>query len=122
MKLLGLAPMLWTKHLTLTVGFYTQVLNFKCEEINEEIGLASLYKDNVQVMFVVPTKHEFTKAQFTGSLYIKTDDVEKLWKELKDKVEIVYPIDTFEYGMREFAILDNNGYTLQFGQEVDVTK
>ena len=26
-------------------------------------------------------------------------------------------IETFEWGMREFAIYDNNGYVLQFGQE-----
>lgn len=31
---------------------------------------------------------------------------------------VVYPIETFAYGMREFAIRDNNGYILQFGREV----
>jgi len=28
---------------------------------------------------------------------------------------VVYPIESFDYGMREFAIRDNNGYILQFG-------
>lgn len=123
MKLLGLSPMLWTKHLALTVGFYTNILKFKCDEMNEEWGWASLSRDNVQVMLAVPKQHpEFKAAQFTGSLYIQTDDIEKLWKELKDKVEIVYPIDNFEHGMREFAIYDNNRYLLQFGQEIDLSK
>lgn len=123
MKLLGLAPMLWTKHLTLTVGFYTNILKFKCDELNEEIGWASLSRDHIQLMLAVPKNHpEFKEAQFTGSIYIYTDDVEKLWKELKDKVEVVYPIDNFEYGMREFAIYDNNKYMLQFGQEIDLSK
>jgi len=36
---------------------------------------------------------------------------------LKDKVRVCYPLENFEYGMREFAIYDNNGYLLQFGQE-----
>jgi hypothetical protein len=27
-------------------------------------------------------------------------------------------MEDFEYGMREFAIRDNNGYILQFGQEI----
>jgi hypothetical protein len=31
---------------------------------------------------------------------------------------ICYLIETFEYGTREFAIYDNNGYVLQFGQEL----
>ena len=34
MKLLGLAPMLWTKHLNLSVGFYTNILKFNCDEMN----------------------------------------------------------------------------------------
>jgi uncharacterized glyoxalase superfamily protein PhnB len=123
MKLLGLAPMLWTKHLNLTVGFYTNILKFKCDELNEEIGWASLSRDNVQVMLAVPKQHpEFKQPQMTGSVYIHTDDVDKLWKELKDIVEVVYPLDNFEYGMREFAISDNNGYTIQFGQEFDISK
>jgi len=37
---------------------------------------------------------------------------------LKDKVEVCYGIENFHYGMREFAIYDNNGYLLQFGQDV----
>ena len=39
------------------------------------------------------------------------------WELLKDKAEVVYPIEDFEYGMREFAIKDCNGYMLQFGQD-----
>ncbi|MEI6060255.1 MAG: VOC family protein [Bacteroidota bacterium] len=123
MKLLGLSPMLWTKHLNLTVGFYTTILKFTCDELNESLGWASLSRDNVQVMLAVPKQHpEFSVAQFTGSIYIHTDDVEKIWKELKDKVEVVYPIDNFEHGMREFAIYDNNRYMIQFGQEIDLSK
>lgn len=123
MKLLGLSPMLWTKHLNLTVGFYTNVLKFTCDELNEKIGWASVSRDNIQVMIVEPRQHpEFTESQFTGSIYIHTDDVDKVWKELKDKVEIVYPIDNFEHGMREFAIYDCNKYMIQFGQEIDMDK
>lgn len=123
MKLLGLAPMLWTKHLNHTVGFYTNVLKFKCDEMHENIGWATLSRDNVQVMLAVPKRHpDFEKAVFTGSLYIETDDIDKLWKELKDKVEVLYPPDNFEHGMREFGILDNNGYTILFGQQIDLSK
>ncbi len=123
MKLLGLSPMLWTKHLSLTVGFYTTILKFTCDELNEKWGWASLSRNNVQIMLSVPKNHpDFKEAHFTGSIYIHTDDVEKIWRELKDKVEVVYPIDNFEHGMREFAIYDNNGYMIQFGQEIDLNK
>jgi hypothetical protein len=123
MKLVGLSLMLWTKHLSLTVGFYTNFLKFNCDELNEKLGWASLSRDNIQIMIVTPRQHpDFKEPQFTGSIYIHTDDVDKVWKELKDKVEVVYPIDNFEYGMREFAIYDNNKYMIQFGQEIDLSK
>jgi hypothetical protein len=41
-----------------------------------------------------------------------------MWSRLKDRVKLCYPIETFDYGMREFAIYDNNEYILQFGQSV----
>jgi len=37
---------------------------------------------------------------------------------VKDKARVVCPIENLEHGMREFAILDNNGYCLQFGKEL----
>ncbi len=41
--------------------------------------------------------------------------------DLKGKSKICYSIENFEYGMREFAIYDNNDYVLQFGQEIKET-
>jgi hypothetical protein len=41
-----------------------------------------------------------------------------MWLKLKDKADICYSIETFPWGMREFAVYDNNGYILQFGQDV----
>ena len=38
--------------------------------------------------------------------------------KVEDKANIRYGIEDFEYGMREFAIFDSNGYPLQFGQEI----
>jgi uncharacterized glyoxalase superfamily protein PhnB len=57
----------------------------------------------------------FDAPVFTGSFYFNVDDVAALWADLKDIVKIAYPLEAFHYGMREFAIYDNNGYMLQFG-------
>lgn len=119
MKMDAIRPMLWTKDLQGSVDFYTSVLGFKCNALLEDWGWASVSLDNVSIMFALPNEHEpFEKPTFTGSLYINTDDVDTLWQQLKEKVKICYPIENFEYGMREFAIFDNNGYLLQFGQEI----
>jgi hypothetical protein len=53
------------------------------------------------------------------SFYFMVDeDIDQLRSACKDQAAVCYPLETFNYGMREFAIYDNNGYLLQFGQEV----
>ena len=117
MQLLELRPIIWSEQLRETIDFYTQVLGFTCVEVNEEWGWAALQKDKVEIMVAKPNAHiPFEKPVFTGSFYMRTDDVDTLWGNLKDKARIVYAPEIFEWGMREFAIYDNNGYILQFGQ------
>jgi hypothetical protein len=41
-----------------------------------------------------------------------------MFVSFKENTKVCYPIENFEYGMREFAIYDNNGYLLQLGQEI----
>ena len=89
--------------------------------MNDEWGWASLSRDDTALMLARPNEHiAQEKIGFTGSLYFNTDDVDALWTEIKDKAKICYGIENFFYGMREFAIYDNNGYMQQFGQPVDV--
>lgn len=120
MSALKLTPTLYTKEVEETVKFYTEKLGFICINNTEDWTWAALSLDEIEIMFSVPNQHiPFPAPTFTGSFYILTDDVEELWKEYKDKVEVCYPLETFDYGMREFAVYDNNGYLLQFGQDVE---
>ena len=57
-------------------------------------------------------------AKFTGSLYFRMTQVAVLWEQLQAAATICYPLEDFAYGMREFAIYDNNGYILQFGEVI----
>ena len=119
MTLTFLRPMLWTEHLDATIKFYVEVLGFTCREKNDEWKWASLVRDDVWIMLAAPNEHTaYDKIGFTGSFYFTTDDVEALWAALKDKAKVCYDIETFPWGMREFAIYDNNGYLLQFGQQI----
>ena len=118
MKLRELRPMLRTRDLRETIEFYTTRLGFTCEALDEERGWASLKRDEVGVMIALPNAHEpFDSPIFTGSLYFTCDDVDSAWQRLEGEADVCYPIESFEHGMREFAIFDNNGYLLQFGQE-----
>jgi uncharacterized glyoxalase superfamily protein PhnB len=117
MKIQTLTPMLRTWDTAATVEFYTAILGFVRESQTEE--WASLRRDGVRLMLARPNHHEGDqKPSFTGSLYFHVDDVDALWAAVKDRAKVCYPIETFSYGMREFAIYDNNGYLLQFGQPV----
>ena len=112
-------PMLWVPDVKQTVKFYTEILGFTCDNFSEEQNWASVSRDTVVFMLAVPNENvTYEGPTFTGSFYIRVDAVDDLWNELKDKTEVVYPIDSFDYGMREFAIKDSNGFMLQFGQEV----
>ncbi|KFF21526.1 bleomycin resistance protein [Chryseobacterium sp. JM1] len=115
----ALRPILWTDNIDETIGFYTQILGFTLMGRNDEWQWASLKKDDVQIML---SQNDYEKPNgigFTGSFYFNVDDVDDLWEDLKTKAKVCYEIETFEWEMREFAIYDNNGYLLQFGQPVD---
>jgi uncharacterized glyoxalase superfamily protein PhnB len=115
----SLVPMLRTWDLPASIAFYTQVLGFACDAGGADAGWASLRSGDVALMLSGPNEHVCdTAPAFTGSLYFRVREVERLWAELKDKVRVSYPLEDFPYGMSEFAVYDNNGYLLQFGQEI----
>ena len=120
MKALKLTPMLWTENLQETIDFYTNTLGFICGDKNDEWGWAAMHNGDIDVMVAKPNEHTpYDKIMFSGSFYFTLENVNELWEELKNKCTIAYPIENFEWEMREFAIFDNNGYMLQFGQHIN---
>ena len=118
MKLNRVVPTLWVADFEQTVTFYRDVLGFECP--NRMEGWACLVNHEVELMVSLPNHHEpFEKPGFSGSFYFHPEDVDSLWEQLKDKVPIVYPLEDFSYGMREFAIRDNSGYIRQFGKPIE---
>ncbi|MBS1610029.1 MAG: VOC family protein [Bacteroidetes bacterium] len=117
MKLTSLSPMLQVDYLQKTIDYYVTVLGFTSDAHEPGWGWASLIKDEINIMLALPNQHiPYHHPLLTGSIYLRTDDVDAWWSKLKNNSEIVYPIEDFEYGLREFAIKDCNGYILQFGQ------
>lgn len=113
----SLVPMMTVPDLEAAIEFYCKTLGFTL--VNQMESWALLKKDGVELMFALPNDQvPFDEPLFTGSFYFNLDDVDGLWEKLKGKATIFYPLEEFSYGMREFAILDNNGYLLQFGQEI----
>ena len=117
MMLKGIAPILTTEKLDETIEFYTKVLGFECDASDQTSGWASVSRDSVTIMFGAPNAHiPFDKPEFTGSFYMYTDDVDSEWEKINKNISVCYPLETFDYGMREFGFYDNNGYLLKYGQ------
>ena len=127
-KLHFLSPILWTKSLEETITFYETILGFKKQ--TQFPNFVSLLRDKVELMFVLPdeppedckdpndTEEFFRKPMLTGSIYITTEKVDELWEFVKDKATVESDICDREYMMRDFSILDNNGYELVFGENI----
>lgn len=128
MKLNKLSPILWTKNLQESIDFYVNILGFTCWRQVDRF--ASLFKDNVAIMLVIPiddpddckdpadTEEFFPKPHFTGSIYIEMENIDEFWDKIKDKVKVVHGISNQEWMVRDFVVCDNNGYELVFGQEI----
>lgn len=113
----GLTPTLRTWDMPGSIAFYTDTLGFTLDAGGIDDGWAALSRDGIEIMLAAPNAHEGDVAPaFTGSLYLRTGAVDTWWRRLKDAARVCYPLEDFHYGMREFAIYDNNGYLLQFGQ------
>lgn len=121
MQLQALSPILWAKNLQETITFYETVLGFKSR--SNFPNFAALFRDNAEIMFVVPTsepddKNFFPKPVLTGSIYIFTKDIDEFWESVEDKATIKSPICDRQYLMRDFFIVDNNGYEIVFGEDI----
>lgn len=101
-------PEIYANNLQETVEYYTNILQFQCVTENSDF-YAILKKENVEIMISFPNSHlPFEKTQFTGSLMIEVDDIDSYWKSINQFCDIIYPIQDFEYGLREFAFYDIN--------------
>ena len=119
MDLKSLVPMLYTNDLQGTIDFYTGTLGFRLDETwpDDKPQWCHMTAGSVSLMFAKGP--DDAPPVMTGQLYCYPPDVDALWAQLKDKVHVEWPLDTMEYGMREFAIRDNNGYVLTFGQDAE---
>jgi lactoylglutathione lyase len=54
----------------------------------------------------------------TGTMFIELEGVDALHERIKSSVTVTMPLVTQFYGMREFAILDPDGYVITFAERM----
>ncbi|HUR12068.1 MAG TPA: VOC family protein [Flavitalea sp.] len=120
MHLTKLTPMIQVENVSATVEYYVNTIGFSIVNHLTDWSWALLKLDEIELMFTPPNPHmSFEKTLFTGSFYFNCTNVNGWWDRLQH-CEIVYPIENFKYGMREFAVRDCNGFVLQFGEELQL--
>lgn len=81
------------------------------------INWAYLQHDDAHLMLNSGGTDNKVKGDF--KLFFNTSNLDLLFQQIKDKVNVVFePTDQF-YGRREFEIQDINGFQLVFGQAIE---
>ena len=119
----SIRPTLQSNDVHATIQFYCQVLGFTLQETLEREGVikwAIVARESTSVMFTSREAAGSQPPNLSGELNFYIDDVDQYWENLKDKCEVVHPIkNNMSNSRRQFAIRDNNGYELRFGNPLE---
>jgi uncharacterized glyoxalase superfamily protein PhnB len=115
-----IVPVLKVSHLQRAVDFYTQVvgLDLRWRAGNDGGGENALLENGPVQLLLSTGSHLGDTPAFTGALYFNLKGVDAFYEAVKDRVEIVWPIETMEYGQREFGVRDPDGYLLAFAESL----
>lgn len=115
-------PSLLVRDLRETLDFYEQVLDFRVTGLNrgrEDSTWAEVSRSGVVLQFhSSPPRGTPREPILSGTLYIFPESVSDLAAELAGRVAFEWGPEVMEYGMREFALRDPNGYFLAFTEPV----
>jgi uncharacterized glyoxalase superfamily protein PhnB len=117
-----LNPQFLVTDLQAAIEFYRDKLGFEAEfTLGEPPHFAAMLRSGILIYLKKVGQpdpgRKFRKEGKHYDVYIFTDDAEALYREYAgNSVTIVEPLETTDYGSREFLIEDNHGHLLRFGQ------
>jgi hypothetical protein len=115
--LTDISPKLPMRNKAITKGFFRNKLGF--EELADYGVYLILGKDNIEIHFFL--FEELDPNENYGQVYIRTNEIDKLYQELMDNKVEIHPNGHLEmkpWGQKEFALLDPDNNLLTFGQSV----
>jgi uncharacterized glyoxalase superfamily protein PhnB len=110
-------PMIHVPDVRAAVEWY-QTVGFTVQRMHEEEGVMSwalLTFGDRELMFNTGGRRS-AEHRREVDLYLHVENVEELYRQLKDRVEVVEELHDVEYGMREFIIRDLNRFWITFGE------
>ncbi len=118
-QFLGVGPVLPVPDVEAAVTFYCERLGFTLDfMMGDPPDHGSVTRDRVGIQFTLAGTQSAGRS-YPGWFYCFVEDVDRLAAEFVAR-QIVFsrPVTTFDYGMREFELVDLNGFRLRFGQYV----
>jgi catechol 2,3-dioxygenase-like lactoylglutathione lyase family enzyme len=113
-------PCLFVADMRRSLDFYIDVLGFTQTgyyPIESEPIRTEVRRDGVAIILFSEGRHlDVITPALSGVLYIFPESVDKLVDELRGKVPFAWGPENTEFGMREFAVRDPDGYTLVFAE------
>lgn len=100
-----------------TKEFYLNKLKFS--EIADYGDYLLIKKDNIEIHFF--EFKDLDPKENYGQVYIRTNDIDKLYQMLLDSKVSIHPNGSLEikpWRQKEFALLDPDGNLLTFGQSI----
>ncbi|HEV7348770.1 VOC family protein [Telluribacter sp.] len=112
-------PKLPMRDKSATKEFYLNKLGFRSVGATDYDGYLIIGKDNIQIHFF-EFKSLDPKENY-GQVYIRTNDIEKLYQSLLDNKVPIHPngaLQSKPWGQKEYALLDPDNNLLTFGQSI----
>ena len=116
-----IVPVLKVSDMQKSVDFYTGVLGFSVawRAANDGGGENCRLQAAATALLLSTGTQLGDKPQFTGTLYFHMSGVLEFFERVKDRAEVVWPLEAMDYGQREFGIRDGDGYTLAFAESLE---
>ncbi|MDI6032380.1 VOC family protein [Flavobacterium sp. LB2P84] len=112
-------PKLPMRNKAITRDYYLNELGFEEYGSADFEGYLMVQKDSIQIHFF--EFKELDPKENYGQVYIRTDDIDKLYQSLLDKKTSIHPNGPLEikpWGQKEFSVLDPDNNLLTFGQSI----
>jgi catechol 2,3-dioxygenase-like lactoylglutathione lyase family enzyme len=113
-------PCLLVADMRRSLDFYLEILGFTQTgyyPIASEPMRTEVRRDDVAIVLLTETVHPIgEKPAFSGALYIFPESIDRLAEELRGRVAFAWGPEETDFGIRQFAIRDPDGYTLVFAE------
>lgn len=125
-RLNSAAPCFAVANVGETIRWYEELLGFEGHRFpqHEPHVFGILVRDRIEIMLqrvVGYQKPDLYSSRDGGvwDAYIRMRGVREFYDSIKDRVEIIRPLQKQFYGDWEFEVIDPNGYVLVFSELID---